>query len=214
MLSCMLAVVHPRGSTVEQAVEVLNRAAGADQTFPEAAFWFTRTTDVRTKTRLPSIGDSLLWLKHLEQEADVVRAAVPSEAGECVGLMLGAAQFSLTERKWRFVPGALADNLTSFNGHFGTASQDKLTDLLGLGEDDRPEVSVADDVRLLRLRRHRAGVVLPLRTFTLSIAHRRRSPLPTICAFAARRSDDPTEHRTFAKDRDPTQATFRRFAPQ
>lgn len=65
LMSCVLAVVHPRGSTVDQAVEVLKTAKRGDATFPDAAFYFTSTGDVRAKTRLPAVTDALLWLKTL-----------------------------------------------------------------------------------------------------------------------------------------------------
>lgn len=133
MLSCMLAVVHERGSTVDQAVDVLARAKRGDRTFPDAHFWFTRTNDVRTTTRFPLVGDALLWLADLEQKAELIHADVPNRTGRCVGLMLGSANPRLEPRDWSFVPGAIADNLTSLNGHFGTSSQAKLTDLLHAG---------------------------------------------------------------------------------
>ncbi len=133
MLSCMLAVVHPRGSTVSQATDVLERAAGADRTFPEASFWFTLTDNVRTKTRFPRIGDALLWMNYLNRDAQIIHSVMPSQPGKCAGLMLGTAKMTLDPREWQFVPGAISENLTSFNGHFGTSSQTKLTELLHAG---------------------------------------------------------------------------------
>ncbi len=133
LLSCMLAVVHPRGSTTEQAVKVLERTAAGDRTFPDAAFWFTRTGDVRTTTRFPLIGDVLLWLHHLGYRADLIHAAMPNKPGECVGLMLGTAKMTLPGKDWSFVAGAISDNLTSFSGRFDTPSQTKITELLHAG---------------------------------------------------------------------------------
>lgn len=133
MMSCVLAVVHPRGSTVDQAVEVLKTAKLGDATFPDAAFYFTSTGDVRAKTRLPAVTDALLWLKTLDARAEIARATLPNESGDCVGLMVGTASATLATAKFKLVPGSIADNLTSLGAAFGVAGQTKLTDFLHAG---------------------------------------------------------------------------------
>ncbi|MGB7328225.1 MAG: hypothetical protein WBD31_25340 [Rubripirellula sp.] len=133
MLSCMLAVVHSRGSTVDQAVEVLRTSSKCDNTFPDANFWFTKTADVRTTTRFPGVADALLWLGHLGKPAGVILKSIPDEKADCAGLMLGTPTMQLANKLFRFVPGAIADNLTSHGGNFETSSQTKLTELLHAG---------------------------------------------------------------------------------
>ncbi|TWU51185.1 hypothetical protein [Rubripirellula reticaptiva] len=133
MLSCMLAVVHSQGSTVDQAVEVLRRSSKCDNTFPDANFWFTKTGDVRTTTRFPGVADALLWLGYLGRPAGVILKSIPDEKADCVGLMLGTPTMQLAAKSFRFVPGAIADNLTSHGGNFETSSQTKLTELLHAG---------------------------------------------------------------------------------
>ncbi len=133
LMSCMLAVVHPRGSSVDQATEVLKRAASADQTFPDAEFWFTKTNDVRTKTRFPAMADALLWLHHVGRKAQIIHEVMPTRRGDCVGLMLGTPVMNLVNKNWRFVPGAIAENLTSTSAHFDAAGQTKITELLHAG---------------------------------------------------------------------------------
>lgn len=133
MMSCMLAVVHERGSTVDQAVEVLERAAKSDFTYPRGKFWFTNTKDIRTKARFPAIGDSIEWLGYLGQDADLVHSVMPKSEGNCIGLMLGTASMNLKNTPWKFMPGAISENLTSLSAAFGTSSQSKITDLLHAG---------------------------------------------------------------------------------
>jgi hypothetical protein len=133
MMSCMLGVVHPRGSNLDQAIAVLEQAAKGDRTEPDAAFWFTVSGDVRTKTRLLELDNARKWLDHLGKENSTALGDIPKKSGKCVGLMLGTANMKLENREWEFVPGALADNLTSFGGRFETSSQSKLTDLLHIG---------------------------------------------------------------------------------
>lgn len=133
LMSCMLAVVHPRGSSVDEAIAVLARSAESDHQFPQGRFLFSLTKDVRTKTRFPLIGDTMVWLKQEKFDCGIVHAPMPSQEEKIAGLMLGTATMSFQGRKWSFVPGAIADNLTSFSGHFDVASQTKLTELLHAG---------------------------------------------------------------------------------
>jgi hypothetical protein len=133
LMSCMLGVVNERGSTIDDAVSILRRSASSDQTFPDGEFWFTKTGDVRTKTRFPGVPDALVWLKHLGKQGRIVPGAMPKKEGKCAGLMLGTATMKLAGRKWSFVPGAISDNLTSFGANYQTASQTKMTELLHAG---------------------------------------------------------------------------------
>lgn len=133
MLSCMLGVVHPRGSTVGQATDVLRRAATADLTQPRAVVGFSKTKDVRTETRFPNFGDALLWLAARDRPTNVISTPLPTRPASYVGLVLGTATMNLDNRPWRFVPGAIAESLTSTGGAFDTPAQTKLTELLHAG---------------------------------------------------------------------------------
>ncbi|WP_222435892.1 hypothetical protein [Rubripirellula tenax] len=133
LLSCMLGVVHARGNTLEEAVEVLQRASTADRTYPDANFWFSLTADVRTTTRKPGMTDALLWLGHGKHKASIFRKTMPSETDDCVGLMLGTPTMVLLGKPFTFVPGAISENLTSYSAAFGTSSQTKMTELLQAG---------------------------------------------------------------------------------
>ena len=131
--SCMLGVVNQRGSTIDEAISVLRRSASSDQTFPDAEFWFTKTGDVRTKTRFNGIPNALVWLGYLGKRGRITPGAIPRREGQIAGLMLGTATMKLAGRKWQFVPGAITDNLTSHGGNFATDAQTKMTELLHSG---------------------------------------------------------------------------------
>ncbi len=133
MLSCMLGVIHPFGSDINQASKVLSVAATGDHTYPNAAVWFTVSKDVRSTTRLLNVDAARDWLTHLGITNATTIGAVPKNTGKCVGLMLGTATINLENRKWEFVPGAISDNLTSHGGNYTTAGQTKLTALLHAG---------------------------------------------------------------------------------
>ena len=133
MLSCMLAVVHDRGSTVDQAIRVLERSSEADHTHPEATFGFAKTGDVRSKTRFPGFADALVWLTSRGHQTEVFTSSLPGKLNDYVGLMLGTASMDLVGKPWRLVPGAIAESLTSHGGNFSNRSQTKLTELLHAG---------------------------------------------------------------------------------
>lgn len=133
LLSCMLGVVHPRGSTVRQAAQVLTRGSEADLTRPDAKVGFSKTADVRTKTRFPNFGDALVWLAARGRDTNVFESALPRDRDDYVGLVLGTATMNLDAAPWRLVPGAIAESLTSTGAAFDTDSQTKLTELLHVG---------------------------------------------------------------------------------
>ena len=133
MASCALAVTYNRGSRLDRAVESLRRSSEADRTFPKGEFRFALTSDVRTRTRLPGIANAIVHLAEAGHKADIIRQIVPSDPGDVAGLAIGTPGFELRDRRWNFVPGAIAENLTSYSGHFGTDSQTKFTAFLDAG---------------------------------------------------------------------------------
>ena len=133
LLSCMLAVVHEHGSSLQHATASLDRAATSDRTYPDATFGFSKTKDVRSTTRFPVTPDALAWLLARDQKVEIFASTLPTSAKPYIGLMLGAATLPLSGRKWSFAPGAIAENLTSFGAVFQNASQTKLTALLDAG---------------------------------------------------------------------------------
>ncbi|QEF98861.1 hypothetical protein Mal15_29180 [Stieleria maiorica] len=133
LCSCSLAVVHPGGSTLSDAVRVLLRASKGDRTFPRARFAFSTTADVRSKTRYPGIADTVVYLQENGFETEVFNSVVPSKEGAVAGLMLGTSTADVMAKPWILVRGSIAENLTSFGAAFGNRSQTKLTAFLSAG---------------------------------------------------------------------------------
>ena len=134
MCSCSLAVVNERGSTVEQAVNVLQRAAEADRTFPAGRFAFSSSKNIRAKTRFPAIAGALLYLQANNHETEVFPGNLPTTDGPVAGLMTGFSRVELGGGPWRLVPGAIAENLTSYGGIYDRrATHTRITDFLHAG---------------------------------------------------------------------------------
>ncbi|MDA8745910.1 hypothetical protein N9N28_14875, partial [Rubripirellula amarantea] len=131
--SCMLGVVHEHASTVDQVIQVLDRASKVDETFPQGTFVFSKTGNVRSTTRFPLFGSGVLLLKSLQQDAQIVASQQPKPGMTCVGVMFGSANIPVATRSWKFAEGAIAENLTSYSAAFKTASQTKITEFLHAG---------------------------------------------------------------------------------
>ncbi|WP_146528410.1 hypothetical protein [Novipirellula artificiosorum] len=133
LMSCMLGAVYPNGSSIRQAVDVLDRSATCDRTYPDGEFLFSLTGDVRTTTRMPGFADALVYLAEQGKTAKITRGSLPTGKNRVNGLMLGTATFDLLTKKWSFAPGAIAENLTSLGAAYTTSSQTKLNELLHAG---------------------------------------------------------------------------------
>ncbi len=134
VLSTMLGVTRRSGSTLAQAVEALRRSSQADFTHPHGGFYFCDTDDIRTKTRRGGFEKAANRLRQMGFEAEVVKTALPRGKARVLGAQTGAARFSWPAAGSSFVPGAIADNLTSLGGVMTAGSrQTKLTEFIKAG---------------------------------------------------------------------------------
>ena len=132
-LCAMLSVTRDYGISDQDSIDFLTNAASADETNPDGTIYFTSTKDVRTKTRLNNFGPAMSVLEQLGKKARIETTDLPSGREDVLGLSCGTAQFDFEKSGCKFVPGAIADNLTSTGGVFISASQTKLTEFLKFG---------------------------------------------------------------------------------
>jgi tetratricopeptide (TPR) repeat protein len=133
LASCSLAVIHPLGSTLPEAVRILERAAKSDRKFPSGRFAFADGADVRAKTRSPGIADTVVYLQEHDFNTEIFRGRIPEEEGALLGLMTGSANVQLFNNRWQLVRGAIAENLTSFGGAYDIGAHTKITEFLLAG---------------------------------------------------------------------------------
>ncbi len=129
--SMTLAHTGARGLPLDEAVALLRRSAEADATRPDGTFVFVESEDVRARTRRWQFDAAVAELAELGVAAEVADA-MPRDADALLGVMAGAATVR-PDRMGRFVPGAVADHLTSFGAVFDTGTQTKLTAWLEAG---------------------------------------------------------------------------------
>ena len=130
VMSCMLGVTLPRGCTDEQVIASLTASVKADRTNPQGTFYFTSTSDVRTKTRLANAKAVIKKLTAMGHQAELVNGAMPSNKSDVLGLTSGSAKFDWKKTNSQILPGAFCDNLTSAGAAFEHPGQTKLTEFL------------------------------------------------------------------------------------
>jgi len=133
MLSMVLAVTRDLGLTPTEAKRNLKTSNLADFSHPSGSFIFTKTEDVRTKTREPNFAIAIRKLQSRGMEARIVENELPPRGEECSGVMLGSPQFSWNQSGCKLLPGSIADNLTSLGGAMTTNAQTKATEFLRFG---------------------------------------------------------------------------------
>ncbi|MGI9516368.1 MAG: hypothetical protein ACR2NP_04935, partial [Pirellulaceae bacterium] len=134
VLSTVLAVTRGRGTTLQQALEQIATSVNADFTKPQGTFYFMRTADVRTQTRKGQFDRAINELQDLGFGAEVVNQVLPAGRKDVLGATMGAARILWEESGNEFLPGAFADNLTSYGGVLTDGgSQTPITDFIAAG---------------------------------------------------------------------------------
>lgn len=132
-LSTVLAVTRNYANTEQEALDQLERTVRADGTNPQGGFYFTTTSDVRTKTRKSNFDSAITRLRKMGYVAEVVSGALPENKPRVLGATIGAPWFNWKKSGSRFVAGAIGDNLTSYGGRVLHQGQTKLTEFLANG---------------------------------------------------------------------------------
>ena len=132
-LSTVLAVTRNYGNTEQEALDQLQRTVRADGTNPTGSFYFTTSSDVRTRTRKSNYNFAISRLKKMGYGAEVVTGNLPKNKPQVLGATIGTPGFNWKQSGSRFVPGAIGDNLTSYGGRMPFQSQTKLTEFLANG---------------------------------------------------------------------------------
>ena len=132
-LSSVLSVTKGQGISDYDTVNFLSRAANADFTSPQGTFYFTKTKDPRSTTRTPNFAKAINQLEGLGYRSRITKQVMPQRRDDVLGLTCGVSKFNWEGTGCRFVPGAIADNLTSVGGLMTSKSQTKCTEFLKYG---------------------------------------------------------------------------------
>jgi tetratricopeptide (TPR) repeat protein len=139
-LSTFLAYTGVRGNSLPEISRYLSRAAASDGTAPDGTVYLMENRNVRSDTRQPLFPTTVAELTRRGRKAAILArrdegqdGIVPKGKDDVVGVVVGSRRFNWEKSQSRFLPGAIAESLTSFGGHFDKASQTKLTAFLRHG---------------------------------------------------------------------------------
>ena len=128
----MLAFTGNRGMALEEAIDALELMVAADSTHPAGTFFFAVNKDVRSTSRhweYQGVADAI---NALEGQRSVVSTNMPEATDfPLSGFMTGARTVPLDQLQ--MVPGAYADNLTSFGAAFDQSAHTKVTEWMKTG---------------------------------------------------------------------------------
>lgn len=123
--SMVLGYTGERGNSVGVVLRCLRRGVEADRTSPSGTVYFVRSDDARSRCREWQFTAAAKELAGMGLRADV-GTNYPAGRSDILGLMAGSASVE-PSRYGTYVPGSMADHLTSAAGAFDSAGQTKLT---------------------------------------------------------------------------------------
>jgi tetratricopeptide (TPR) repeat protein len=139
-LSTLLAYTSDRGNSFAEIMNYLTTAANSDGTHPEGTVYLLENSDVRSETRQPLFPATLAELARRGHKGEVLRrgkggqnGVIPVGKEDIIGAVVGYRNFQWQKANSRLLPGAIAESLTSYGGHFDLARQTKLTEFLRQG---------------------------------------------------------------------------------
>ncbi len=121
------------GNSLAEAKRLVDQGVNSDATFPNAPVLLANTTDPYRRIRTPHF-DNAIFNTRLRADYRVVRTNANSPYGlsGLLGYQTGLQNFSISPGT--FVPGAMADSLTSYGGVlFGHTEQTTLLAFIGAG---------------------------------------------------------------------------------
>jgi uncharacterized protein (TIGR03790 family) len=133
LLSTVLAVTRNNGTSLSDAQRYLQISADADASHPEGEFYFSLTSDVRTKTRQSGFDAAIAGLKQLGYTGSVVATDMPVDKPRVLGAIIGEKGAIWPMSNSELVPGAIVDNLTSYGGKMKGDSHTPATQFLKWG---------------------------------------------------------------------------------
>lgn len=128
----MLGYTGPNGNTVDEVLTSLQNGLKGDHTRPQDGIHFVKTGDQhRSLPREWQFSPVQLELAQVAIEA-ATTTNFPVHAQKQWGLMTGQSHV-VTEKMPSFVPGAVAEHMTSFAAKFDTTDQTKCTEWIRAG---------------------------------------------------------------------------------
>jgi hypothetical protein len=139
-LATLLAYTGNNGNSIPEVKNYLSAARSSDGTLPDGTVYLMKNNNVRSETRQPLFLETVAALERRGRSAKILSAGQAQQNGilpqgkhDVIGTVVGAAGFNWQSSGSRLLPGAIAESLTSYGGHFNSHKQTKLTEFLRYG---------------------------------------------------------------------------------
>jgi len=139
-LATLLGYTGVRGNSVPQVLSYLHKAAASDGTRPDGTVYLMENHNVRSRTRQPLFRRTVADLRRLGRPARILSArekgqngVLPQGKQDVMGVVAGSPRYRWKTSGSRFLPGAIAESLTSYGGDFDRRAQTKLSEFLRYG---------------------------------------------------------------------------------
>jgi len=139
-LATLLAYTGPHGNSVPEVKNYLAAAQSSDGSQPEGTVYLLVNNNVRSETRQPLFLETVAALERRGHRAEILtrgqakqNGILPQGKEDVIGAVVGTAGFKWQSSGSRLLPGAIAESLTSYGGHFNSRKQTKLTEFLRYG---------------------------------------------------------------------------------
>jgi len=140
-LATLLAYTGTHGNSVPEVENYLAAAHASDGSQPDGTVYLLVNNDVRSTTRQPLFLETVAALKQRGHRAEILArdkktrqdGILPQGREDVIGAVVGFRKFDWQSSGSRLLPGAIAESLTSYGGHFNLDSQTKLTEFLRYG---------------------------------------------------------------------------------
>ena len=128
--SMMLGYSGERGNSLDTIRNCLSRGAASDGSAPTGTIYFVQTQDVRSRCRQWQHAGAAADIRDLGVDV-IVTEREPQGRQNVLGIQMGAAD--VRPERNSYLPGSMAEHLTSFSAIFHTDSQSKLTKWIEAG---------------------------------------------------------------------------------
>ena len=140
-LAIMLAYTGTHGNSVPEVKNYLASARSSDGSLPDGTVYLLVNNDVRSVTRQPLFPETVAALERRGHRAEILArdkktrqdGILPQGRNDVIGAVAGTRKFNWQSSGSRLLPGAIAESLTSYGGHFNFDAQTKLTEFLRYG---------------------------------------------------------------------------------
>lgn len=130
--SMMLGFTGSLGMSGDEVIQMLDRGFAADGTRPSAGVYFVTNNNVRSTCRAWQFSRAVKMLEETPIDAKIM-GGFPKSSDNLFGIMSGAAAVNTSAYRDAFIPGAMAEHLTSWAATFHARDQTKVTEWLRAG---------------------------------------------------------------------------------